>query len=422
MDVTARLAGIAAQAGVSEATVSRVLNGKPGVSATTRESVLAALDVLGYARPVKLRQRSAGLVGLITPELENPIFPAFAQVIAQALTRQGFTPVLATQTPGGSTEDELTEMLVDRGVSGIIFVSGLHADTTADPQRYERLRGQGVPFVLINGYSERVRGAFVSPDDRAAMRLAVTHLRELGHQRIGLALGPHRFVPVQRKIEGFREAIGPGGAGAPAVDGSAADGPGDGTGAVDHSVPSRSSASQPLPAGPNGPSAPPGTAGPTDATDAAPPAAETQGEGRGGGGGSSAELIEHSLYTLEGGQAAATALLDRGCSAVVCASDMMALGAIRAARQRGMSVPTDVSVIGFDDSPLIAFTDPPLTTIRQPVTAMGQAAVRALLEEIGGTPAPHTEFVFLPELVVRGSTASIPYGSRRNGRETPPER
>ncbi|MGH3313355.1 MAG: LacI family DNA-binding transcriptional regulator [Streptomyces sp.] len=337
--MTARLADIAAQAGVSEATVSRVLNGKQGVAAATRESVLAALDVLGYERPVRLRQRSAGLVGLITPELENPIFPAFAQVIAQALTRQGYTPVLATQTPGGSTEDELTEMLVDRGVAGIIFVSGLHADTTADMQRYERLRGQGVPFVLINGFSAKVRAPFVSPDDRAAMRLAVTHLGALGHRRIGLALGPGRFVPVQRKTEGFLRAM-----------------------------------EEQL-------------------------GLSTDEAGR---------FVEHSLYTLEGGQAAATALLERGVTAVVCASDMMALGAIRAARQRGSEVPGDVSVIGFDDSPLIAFTDPPLTTIRQPVPAMGQAAVRALLEEIGGTPAPHSEFVFLPELVVRGSTASAP--------------
>ncbi|GAB3971494.1 LacI family DNA-binding transcriptional regulator [Streptomyces sparsus] len=345
--MTARLADIAAQAGVSEATVSRVLNGKPGVAAATRESVLAALDLLGYERPPRLRQRSAGLVGLITPELENPIFPAFAQVIAQALTRQGYTPVLATQTPGGSTEDELTEMLVERGVAGIIYVSGLHADTTADMQRYEKLRGQGVPFVLINGFSPKVRAPFVSPDDRAAMRLAVTHLVSLGHERVGLALGPARFVPVQRKIEGFVTTLG-----------------------------------EQL--------------------------------------GLSAEqahlFVQHSLYTLEGGQAAATALLERGCTAVVCASDMMALGAIRAARQRGMGVPDDVSVIGFDDSPLIAFTDPPLTTIRQPVTAMGQAAVRALLEEVGGTPTPHSEFVFLPELVVRGSTASALQSNGRRGR------
>jgi LacI family transcriptional regulator, repressor for deo operon, udp, cdd, tsx, nupC, and nupG len=62
-------------------------------------------------------------------------------------------------------------------------------------------------------------------------------------------------------------------------------------------------------------------------------------------------------------------------------------------------------VVGFDDSPLIVFADPPLTTLRQPVEAMGQAAVNALLEEIAGTPAPHVEYVFQPELVVRGSTA-----------------
>ncbi|MGW5418817.1 LacI family DNA-binding transcriptional regulator [Streptomyces sp. NPDC003943] len=337
--MTARLSDIAAQAGVSEATVSRVLNGKAGVASATRESVLAALDVLGYERPVRLRQRSAGLIGLITPELDNPIFPALAQVIGQALTRQGYTPVLATQTPGGSTEDELVDMLVERGVAGIIFVSGLHADTTADMGRYDRLRGKGVPYVLINGFSPKVQAPFVSPDDRAAMVLAVTHLAALGHTRIGLAVGPKRFVPVLRKIEGFgkgmRERFGLS----------------------------------------------------PEETD---------------------ELVQHSLYTLEGGQAAAAALIAKGCTAIVCASDMMALGAIRAARQQGLQVPKDVSVVGFDDSPLIAFTDPPLTTIRQPVQAMGQAAVRALLEEIGGTPAPHSEFVFMPELVVRGSTASAP--------------
>ncbi|MER6348975.1 LacI family DNA-binding transcriptional regulator [Streptomyces sp. NPDC001595] len=337
--MTARLADIAAEAGVSKATVSRVINGARGVASETRDSVLAALDALGYERPVRLRQRATNLIGLITPELDNPIFPAMAQVIGQALTRLGCVPVLATQSPGGSTEDELTEMLVARGVAGIIFVSGLHADTTADHERYSRLHEQHVPFVLINGFSPTIRAPFVSPDDRSAMALAVTHLTALGHTRIGLAVGPGRFVPVQRKIEGFRTAVR---------------------------------------------------------------------ERLGLSAEESAELIRHSLFTLEGGQAAAASLLDRGCTALVCASDMMALGAVRCARQRGLAVPEDVSVIGFDDSPLIAFTDPPLTTVRQPVRAMGQVAVEALLEEMSGDPAPHTEFVIMPELVVRGSTASAP--------------
>ena len=183
---TARLSDIALQAGVSEATVSRVLNGKAGVSTTTRQTVLAALDTLGYERPARLQARSAGLIGLITPELSNPIFPAFAQVIEQVLTRDGYTPVLCTQSPGGSTEDELTNTLVDRGVNGIIYVSGLHADSTADMDRYVKLAGRGVPFVMINGYTERVSAPFVSTDDRSAMRLAVQHLVELGHRQIGI--------------------------------------------------------------------------------------------------------------------------------------------------------------------------------------------------------------------------------------------
>ena len=109
-----------------------------------------------------------------------------------------------------------------------------------------------------------------------------------------------------------------------------------------------------------------------------------------------------------GRQAAAGRLLDRGVTGIVCGSDLMALGAIRAARQRGLVVPRDVSVVGYDDSPLIAFTDPPLTTVRQPVQAMASAAVRALLDEIRGQPAPRSEFVFPPELVVRASTTTAP--------------
>nr|BFE77881.1 hypothetical protein GCM10020093_004820 [Planobispora longispora] len=260
----ARLADIAAHAGVSEATVSRVLNGKPGVSAATRQAVLTALDLMGYERPQRLRQRSNGLVGLVTPELDNPIFPAFAQAFEKVLAQHGYTPLLCTRLPGGAAEDEFTEMLVERGVSGIIFVSGLHADVTANQDRYTRLLGQGVPIVLLNGHSGDVQAPFISPDDWAAARLAVQHLVDLGHERIGLAAGPSRFVPVIRKIEGYRRAM-------------------------------------------------------------AQLLGETEVD----------ELIAHSLFSVEGGQAAASVLLERGCTGIVCASDLMALGAIRACRERG---------------------------------------------------------------------------------------
>jgi len=332
----ARLADIAVQAGVSEATVSRVLNARPGVAEATRQAVLTALDVLGYERPERLRQHSAGLVGLIVPELDNPIFPAFAQVIESALAHHGYTPVLCTQTPGGVHEDDYTQMLLERGVAGIVFVSGLHADTTADPARYVALRTRGLPIVLVNGYIDGVDAPFVSNDDVTSMDLAVTHLVAQGHRRIGLAVGPRRFVPVVRKIAGFRDAM----------------------------------RRQLM----------------TDDVDT---------------------LIECSLFSVEGGAAAAERLVDAGCTAVICGSDLMALGAIRAVRGRGLTVPGDVSVVGYDDSPLIAFTDPPLTTVRQSVQAMGSAAVRALLDEISGVNAARAEYVFRPELVVRGSTGSV---------------
>jgi len=337
--MAARLAEIAQQAGVSEATVSRVLNDRPGVSVETRQAVLTALDVLGYERPARLRKRSAGLVGLVVPELDNPIFPAFAQTIESILAQQGYTPVLCTQTPGGVREDEYVEMLLDRQVSGIVFVLGLHADTSADPERYRRLVARRLPIVMINGYVEGIEAPFISPDERAAGEMAVSHLAALGHKRIGLISGQRRYTPVQRRVAGFHAAL---------------------TrllGVADADVDS---------------------------------------------------YIALSFYGVEGGAAAAGRLLDRGVTGITCGSDMMALGAIRAVRARGLSVPGDVSVVGYDDSPLMAFTDPPLTTLRQQVGAMSVAAVRALIDEINGQPAPHSEYLFRPELVVRGSTAAAP--------------
>ncbi|MEE2035647.1 LacI family DNA-binding transcriptional regulator [Nocardiopsis sp. CT-R113] len=341
-----RLADIARHAGVSEATVSRVLNDKPGVGTETRKAVLTALDVLGYERPARLRQRSAGLVGMVIPELENPVFPMFAQAAEGALAQRGYTPVLCTQTPGGITEDEYVELLLERNVSGILFVSGKHADTTAPHERYHALVSRRLPIVLVNGFAEAIPSAFISADDREAGRLAVNHLVALGHTRIGFTSGPERYVPVRRKLEGYHQAL--------ALHGLDGD-----------------------------------------------------------------DLVELSLFGVEGGHAAAVRLIERGVTAMVCGSDMMALGAIRAARQRGLRVPQDFSVVGYDDSQLIAFTDPPLTTVRQPVNAMALAAVRALCDEIAGHPVSHTEFVFDPELVVRGSTAIAPDRQTASGRVAP---
>src|SRR6266404_6051715 len=149
---TRRLADVAKKVGVSEATVSRILNGKAGVSDSTREAVLSALDVLGYERPTQLRGERARLIGLVLPELQNPIFPALAEVVGGALAQRGFTPVLCTRTAGGLSEAD------------------------APHGHYERLLERGVPVVLVNAAVERLGFPQVSTDDTVAVEQAYGHL------------------------------------------------------------------------------------------------------------------------------------------------------------------------------------------------------------------------------------------------------
>ncbi len=333
--MAARLEQIAAYAGVSVATASRVINGRPGVAEATRKSVLTAVDVLGYERPAALQSRRLGLIGVVVAALDNPIFPLFAQAIEASLLPFGYSALLSTRILGAPGERGSIELLQEHGVAGIVIVSGVHSDSMADTSHYFALREQGVPLAFINGRVPELDATFVADDDSAAMDIVVRHLSALGHRRIGLATGPTRYTPSARKLAGFRRAM-------------------------DRHTP----------------------------------------KGHG---------YEHiGDYSIEGGRAAAVDLIGRGATAIVAASDFTALGAIRGARTLGLRVPQDISVTGYDGSPLMAFTDPPLTTVKQPVEALAATAVRSLIEEIEGTPHPRTELLFQPELLVRESTTTAP--------------
>ncbi|MFL6053574.1 MAG: LacI family DNA-binding transcriptional regulator [Actinoallomurus sp.] len=327
-----RLADVARKAGVSEATVSRVLNGKPGVSAATRDNVLTALDVLGYERPTQLRGDRARLVGLVLPELQNPIFPALAEVVGGALVRLGFTPVLCTRTAGGLSEPEYVNLLLDQQASGVIFAGGMFAEADASHDHYWLLRKRGMPVVLVNAAVADLGFPAVATDDAVAVEQAYGHLRSLGHERIGLVVGPADHMPSRRKVATFERL------------------------------------------------------------------AEADGLPTGG------EFVERTLFSLEGGQAATSRLLRRGVTGVICGSDPLALGAVKAVRRQGRRVPEDISVVGFDDSAFMSCADPPLTTVRQPIDAMGRAVVTLLGAQIDGSQAADDELLFEPELVVRGST------------------
>jgi len=315
-----------------------VLNGKPGISDATRAAVLTALDVIGYERPTRLRVRRARMVGLVVPELQNPIFPALAEVVGGALAQRGFNAVLCTRT-GSMSEAEYVEMLLERQVSGMVFAGGQYAEADAPHDHYTRLLKLRLPVVLVNAAAEHLDFPRVSTDDAVAMEQAYGHLASLGHERIGLILGPPDHVPSRRKLAAFAAV----------------------------------------------------------ATAA-----------RAIGGEHPSVLVERTMFSLEGGHAAASRLIRQGATGIICASDPLALGAMRAVRRAGLSVPGDVSVVGYDDSALMNYTDPPLTTVRQPIEAIGRAAVAMLASQIEGAEVAAEELFFDPELVARGSTAAAP--------------
>lgn len=220
-----------------------------------------------------------------------------------------------------------------RQVSGTIIISGSHADTTADMSAYHELVDIGLPLVLVNGYSPAIAVPHISDDDMSAMDQAVAHLVGFSHEHLGLAVGPRRYVPVQRKEQGLRTAM-------------------------DRRLDRRGRIS-----------------------------------------------ISNTVFSVDGGARAAVDLLSQGASAIICGSDLMALGAIRAARAQGLTVPRDVSVIGCDDSALMRYTDPPLTSLRQDVELISTMAVQSLMGLIHGDAAFLGERLIRPELVIRGTTA-----------------
>src|ERR1700749_3895126 len=155
-----RLGDVARKAGVSEATVSRVLNGKPGVSESTRAAVLTALDVLGYERPTQLRGRRARL---------------------GALAQRGFTPVLCTRAAGGLSEADYVEMLLEQQVSGVVFAGGHYAEADAPHQHYLRLLELQLPVVLVNAAAGHLDFPPLSTHGAVAVEQAFGHLAALGH-------------------------------------------------------------------------------------------------------------------------------------------------------------------------------------------------------------------------------------------------
>ncbi|MCA1588178.1 MAG: LacI family transcriptional regulator [Chloroflexi bacterium] len=327
----ATIADVAARAGVSTATVSRVLSGPGSARAPTRERVLAAARELDY-RPSgiarALKRRETRTLGLLVTDLGNPFYPQVVRAVESAAHERGYGIVLGNGEDDPQREMQHLDLLVERRVDGIIVASsrmtGRHAAF---------LNRSPVPIVLVNSTAAGSGLPAVATAHRRGTEMAATHLVELGHRRIA-----HIGAPSEHSAAAEREA------------------------------------------------------GVRDALVGLPDPVVVQGDGH-----------------VEGGALAAESLLGSGVTAIACYNDLTAIGALRTLRRAGSHVPQDVSVVGFDDIEMAAWTDPPLTTIRQPTGELGRWAVARLLSALDGTESNALEPRELePELVVRGSTGPPP--------------
>ncbi|MFL5954418.1 MAG: LacI family DNA-binding transcriptional regulator [Gaiellaceae bacterium] len=324
---------VADRAGVSIATASRVASGAEAVRPDTRERVKKAMAELLYVPP--RHGTTTGAIGLLVPELENPIFPALAQAMETRAKAWGYASILCNTEGTTQAEIEYVQMLLERQVAGMIFISCEGVDLEAEHDHYERLTREGARLVFVNGAPQPVDAPAVGIDERVAGHLATEHLIGLGHERIGFVAGPTRFLPTQQKTGGRAAALARAGI-----------------------------AEQP-------------------------------------------ELIAHEEFGVEGGRRALRALLklDDPPTAVICSSDMMAIGALQEALDRGLRVPEELSIVGFDGIAATRWLQPPLTTVAQPILDIAEMAVNALWSLVEEPERHVPNFLFRPQLREGRSTA-----------------
>ena len=327
---------VAALAGVSRATVSRVVNGSPKVSPVVKAQVERAVAKLGYVPNRAARSlvtRRADSIALVVSEpharfFSEPFFAGMVRGVSAALAETGVQLLLliAQDLPDRGW---LERYVVGGHVDGVLLAS-LHGDDPL-PGTLERA---GVPAVLIGRpVDQAAPGSYVDADNRGGAGKAVGHLARRGRRRIATITGSLDMGVGQDRLEGYRDGLA---------------------------------------------------------------AAGLAGAG---------ELVETGDFTEEGGAAAMGRLLERPgdpVDAVFAASDLMAAGALRALRAAGRRVPEEVAVVGFEDSAVARYAQPPLTTIRQPIEEMGRQATRLLLAQVAGE-AGGMHLILDTELVVRAS-------------------
>jgi LacI family transcriptional regulator len=324
---------VAKLAGVSLATVSRVMNDSDKVKSKTRKKVQLAMEQLGY-RPNSIAQSLASnrsnSVGVLVPELHGPFFGAMLSSIEAELRVHGKHVIITAGHSDEATEKESIEFLLSRKCDALI----LHVYAVTDDYLAKLSRG-AVPIVLIGRTVAGMDKKCIVIDNEHGSYLATKSLLELGHKKVACVAGPQWKSDGQERLAGFKRAL------------------------ADYRVEFHP------------------------------------------------ELVAEGNYEEASGRQAMERILSSGeaFSALVCANDEMAAGAIAVARNEGLDIPNDLSVIGFDNVPFTRFMHPELSTIDYPIHEMGKMAAKCVLRDVYEKENNSVVYQFEPKLVSRASTS-----------------
>jgi LacI family transcriptional regulator len=326
---------IAADAGVSQSTVSRALRDDPRVAPETVARVKASAARLGYLPNSAARSlitRRTDTIGVIVSGITNPFYPELLDVLHDEFGLSGYRTVLVNERTDGRGLDALPQ-LRGRSVDGLVFVSATLGSTLPD-----EVRRSGIPVVLLNREIDSDTVDRVVSDNVGGGRIAADALADLGHRRIGLLAGPLNASTARDREAGFLGRLAERG---------------------------------------------------LDVDD---------------------RLVRRGEYSHQSGYQGCLELLaaDPRPTALFCANDVVAFGALDAARRAGVAVPGELSIVGYDDVEMAGWEVFSLTTVRQPLRQMARRAARMLVERIEGDPAlPGRREVFPAGLVRRNTTGSV---------------
>ncbi|HEX6523138.1 MAG TPA: LacI family DNA-binding transcriptional regulator [Streptosporangiaceae bacterium] len=324
---------MAAEAGVSLPTVSKVVNGRPDVAPATRAKVERLLDEWHYSRSGPRRQRRSGLIDLVFGGLDSPWAVEIIRGVEEWGTAFQTGVAVSAVRHGNARPASWTSALASHDTDGVILVTSALTQT-----QLEQLRSGGIPLVVVDPVNlPDPELPSVGATNWAGGLAATEHLISLGHRRIGAVAGPPDYLCSRARVDGYRSALDKAGI-------------------------------------------------------RFDPA-----------------LVRNGDFYHEGGFSRGIELLSMSepPTAIFAGSDQQAFGVYEAARQRGLRVPEDLSVVGFDDLPVARWVSPPLTTVRQPLTEMGRAAAQILSDLIEGVPPRSRRVELSTELIVRESTAPL---------------